>query len=150
MLEVMKRCPKCNKVFENERRFCTHDGGELITDEFALPSEFEDKETEEQTVLRANPPIRIPAQRARSVSVPVQPAAREYAGNDVGMPGTSPVKKSGGCLKYSIILILGLLIGGGFVLAIVGAGSGISRKGPELRNKPRLNRRHFRVLQNRP
>jgi hypothetical protein len=133
----MKRCPKCNTVFEDEMTFCKEDGTPLLNDSMPLPSDLtpeDHDEGEQETVLRykpinfdisnpgrsssakQTPPSPVPANQP-----PVNPSAPNQ-GNSVPPPIPPTIKKGGGCFRYSLILILGLLIGGGGVLVILGIG----------------------------
>ena len=49
----MKRCPQCNKVYENDVSYCLDDGSGLVTETFVLPSEGSDFEAE--TIIRHDP-----------------------------------------------------------------------------------------------
>ena len=129
----MKRCPKCNKVFEDSKSFCLEDGTELVIESFPLPSELSEDD-EEKTVVRMKPSFDIPAQHdAPTASAPV---AHHQAALQ-----TAPRKS--GCLKYFLILLLGLILGGAGVLAAVAIGflylsPSIERTGspPEATKKP--------------
>ncbi len=107
----MKRCPQCNSVFDDNLSFCTHDGTPLAQENFTIPSEFVPTETDEQTIIRREP-IRV------NVSEPEIPNAQpEYQ-----IPPTANVEpivvvKRRNTGKYILFLILGLVLGGGLVLA---------------------------------
>lgn len=116
---TMKRCPECNKVFEQERRYCTHDGADLVPDEFALPSEFVDDEDEQQTVLRINPPV---SGQRPPVAPNEVPKINSYSRADPQLPVPPALRPKGGCFKYFLVLVIGLILGGGFVVAIFGIG----------------------------
>ena len=124
----MKRCPQCNSVFEDDKAFCPKDGISLVNDTFSLPSDFApedfDDDDEQQTIIRL-PQKRIKTSKPKIAPQPelpkVQAEVNEYAPIHDNISPQTPPKESGGCLKYSIILILGLLIGGGIVLGFVAA-----------------------------
>jgi hypothetical protein len=128
----MKRCPQCNTVFEDEKDFCTADGTRLINETFSLPSDFAPKDhpdDEQQTVIRYKPikfdipkPKTSPQPKAQT-SVPNKPNVNPYAPHPGGtIPSQTVAKPKGGCFKSFLILLLGLFIGGGIVLAILGVG----------------------------
>lgn len=124
----MKRCPQCNTVFEDEKIFCTEDGTSLVAEAFAMPSDFspEDQGGEQETVIR-NQPINIdisnpnipPPEQPQTIQ---QPLVNPYAPNPGNFSAQVPPKPNRGCLKYSLFLVTGLLIGGGIVLGIMGIG----------------------------
>lgn len=126
----MKKCPQCNSVFEDEKTFCTNDGSKLVLEELSLPSDFmpEDHDDgEQETVMRYKPinvdisDPKIPQQKPQAEPTP-QPQVNQYAPNHSNLPPQTPAKPKGGCIKYSIILLIGLLIGGGIALGVVGVG----------------------------
>ncbi len=128
----MKRCPQCNTVFEDEMTYCKEDGTPLVNDSMSLPSDFvpEDHDDDEQeTVLRHTPinfdisnPSVPPNQPQTSQSMPQQPQVNPYAPNHGNSIPPTPPKSNRGCLKYSLFLFIGLLLGGGAVLVIMGVG----------------------------
>lgn len=123
----MKRCPQCNSVFEDEMIFCKQDGTLLGQDGFSLPSDFlpnAETETEQETVLRYQP-INIDIEKPNIPQQPQpieQPQVNPYIPNHGNFPPPSSPKQNRGCLKYSVFLLIGLIIGGGIVLAILGFG----------------------------
>ena len=110
----MKRCPQCNSVFDDSLVYCTNDGTPLLDETFVLPSEasFTDAE-EEETVIHHDPiTIDIPNQGA--------PPTEQF---DYQQPPpaveTIIVEKRRNTGKYLLFLVLGLVLGGGLVLAAV-------------------------------
>ncbi len=115
--------------------YCKQDGTPLIAEVFSLPSDFvsdekDSDEGEQATVLR-NQPIhfdisnpKIPdKQTKRQTQVPTaQPQVNQYAPTHGNIPPQVNSKPNRGCLKYTLILLVGLLIGGGIVLALLGFG----------------------------
>jgi hypothetical protein len=125
----MKRCPQCNSVYEDEKIYCLEDGTSLVNEAFTLPSDFspEDQSGEQETVIR-NPPLvfdisnqNIPTQQPQTQHLP-KPPVNPYAPNQGNFSGQVPSKPNRGCLKYSLFLLIGLLIGGGIVLGIMSIG----------------------------
>ena len=109
----MKRCPQCNSVFDNSLDFCTNDGTPLIQETFVLPSESSAFDAEEVTVIHSAPvTINIPNQNP-----PVAPT--EQFNYQVPITETVIVKKPRNTGKYLLFMVLGLLLGGGLVLAAV-------------------------------
>ena len=120
----MRRCPKCNDVFEDDRAFCTNDGTGLIEEHFELPSESMDDDGEEQTVIRAQPidirigqpaPTPTPQQQAQ---IPLNTAPQNVETH----VSPAPTAKKGGCAKYVIVLLIGLIFGG---ILVGAAGIGV-------------------------
>ena len=121
----MKRCPKCNVVFEDEKRFCGTDGSTLVGEPFTLPSDYASQEfdDEQETLIRARPidlgfsedfsePPPIEEDSIPLVKVEEPPQA----------PPPSADKPKGKFLKYVAMLIVGLVVGSGLVLGVLGLG----------------------------
>ncbi|CAN5466010.1 hypothetical protein BH20ACI1_BH20ACI1_04470 [soil metagenome] len=102
----MKRCPQCNSVYEDDTRYCLNDGAGLVKQTFALPSDADDFEAE--TVIRHDPIVvdlsagQIPPEPIIYRNPPVE---------------TVIVEKGAKRKNPAIFLVLGLIIGGGLVLA---------------------------------
>lgn len=102
----MKRCPQCNNVYEDDLQYCLNDGAGLITQTFTMPSDAEDFEAE--TVIRHAPVIvdlsaeNISPEPIIYRNPPVEPVIVE-----------KPAKRK----NPAMFLILGLILGGGLVLA---------------------------------
>ena len=126
----MKKCPQCNSVFEDDMRYCKEDGTTLVDEAFSMPSDFtpEDHDDgEQETVMRYKPinfdfPSPSSPPKQPQIQPAQQPQANSYAQNQNNIPPQTPSKSGGGCLKYSLILMLGLLIGGGIALGMVVVG----------------------------
>lgn len=111
----MKRCPQCNSVFDDSQVYCTNDGTNLIEETFVLPSQASPMDAEEETVIR-HPPITI------DIPNQSQPAPTEQVNYQIPPPGTIipvVVEKRRNTGKYLLFLVLGLILGGGLVLAAV-------------------------------
>ncbi len=125
----MKRCPQCNTVFEDELQFCKEDGSPLIEEKLPLPSDFSPvnrDEGEQETVIR-HQPISFDISSSDNVPQRTQPTeeppqVNPYVPDHGNFPPPHPPKQSRSCLKYAIFLVIGLIIGGGVVLAIMGVG----------------------------
>jgi hypothetical protein len=109
----MKKCPQCNSVYGDEVLYCLNDGTALVEESFTMPSESDSDEPE--TMIRSEPIIidlagnEMPQQAPPSTTYPVVPAE-----NIVFVPAANPAATT---RNYALFLILGLLIGGGLVLA---------------------------------
>ncbi|MDQ3321146.1 MAG: hypothetical protein M3525_01620, partial [Acidobacteriota bacterium] len=107
----MKRCPQCNTVFGDELVYCPNDGAALLKESFSLPSE---SDFENETIIRREP---IFVDLSNENHAPnVNSPAQQYAPpvEDV-IVRVSPAKNNAG--KYALFLLVGLLLGGGLVLA---------------------------------
>lgn len=105
----MKKCSQCNTVYENEVVYCLNDGTPLVGEAFSLPS---DDYSEPETVIRREPIIvdfgakqEIPPP---NINYQVAPPAK----NVVIVPA-----KPASSRNYLLFLLIGLLLGGGLVLA---------------------------------
>lgn len=100
----MKRCPQCNSVFGDENIYCLNDGTSLIEENFSLPSD----DFEAETIIR-HEPVMIDLS---SKNIPPEPITYQ-------MPPTETVviKQPAKSRNAAIFLVLGLLLGGGLVLA---------------------------------
>jgi hypothetical protein len=101
----MKRCPQCNLLYENTVEFCQQDGTPLIEESFMLPSD-----DDEPTIVRHDP-IMINIPQSNEFSTANQPTVPTE--NIVVVP----VEKTSSTGKYALFLMIGLLLGGGLVLA---------------------------------
>ena len=106
----MKRCPQCNSVFDDNLLYCTHDGTPLAQENFTIPSEFA-HEPDEETIIRREP-IRIDVSEPEILIT--QPEYQIPAAANVE-PVIIVKRRNTG--KYILFLILGLILGGGLVLA---------------------------------
>jgi hypothetical protein len=108
----MKKCPQCNTVYGNEVAFCLNDGAALIEETFSLP--LASDSIEEETVIRHEPIIvdfGASEETPRQTTYQVPPTPENVT--------VIPVRTTSNAGKYAFFLILGLLIGGGSVLATV-------------------------------
>ena len=111
----MKRCPQCSRVFDDSLDYCTEDGTPLVAETFVLPSEVSPIEEEETIVRREPVKIEIPVQEAAAPTEQI-----DYQVTPTGetiIPVVIEKRRNTG--KYLLFLVLGLLLGGGLVLAAV-------------------------------
>jgi len=108
----MKKCPQCNTVYGDEVVYCLNDGAALIEDTFSLPPASDS--IEEETVIRHEPIIvdfgaseETPGQT--TYQVPPTPE------NIIVIPARTTSNTG----RYALFFTLGLLIGGGLVLATI-------------------------------
>ncbi len=104
----MKRCPQCNSVFTDENKFCLNDGANLVEENLTMPSSVEIGD--EPTVIRTEPIIVDIAQE-------IPPTVENPPIQETIIVHRPAEEKRSKTPKYVIFLILGLLIGGGMVLA---------------------------------
>ena len=100
----MKRCPQCNSVYGDENLYCLNDGTDLVEETFVLPSEANDFEAE--TIIRNNPVVVDLSDRKTEPIVYQNPPVE-----------TIVVKQPAKSRNAAIFLVVGLLLGGGLVLA---------------------------------
>lgn len=107
----MKRCPQCNKVFQDSLEFCTEDGDHLVEETFVLPTETSSFDAEEETIIH-HEPIKIDIRRNY-----------QSEGEDITSQTNQPnnvmpiiIEKEGNTGKYLLFLFIGLLLGGGLVI----------------------------------
>ncbi len=101
----MKRCPQCSTVYGDETQFCLNDGSVLV-EETAPEHNFNDDE--EETIIRHDPIIvDVGTANQPTEQFNYQPANRP----------TIIVEKQRNTGKYLLFLIVGLILGGGLVLA---------------------------------
>ena len=101
----MKKCPQCNNVYTDETQFCLNDGAALVEENFAMPTETN---VEEDTIIRHDP---IVIDFAQPNNVPA-----EQLNYQTPQP-TIIVERQRNTGKYLLFLIVGLLLGGGLVVA---------------------------------
>lgn len=106
---LMKRCPQCNTVFGDELVYCLNDGAGLIKESFVLPSE---SDFEDETIIRREP---IFVDLSNKTSAPDEIPYRQPAPPVEDVIVRVPAKNDAG--KYALFLLVGLLLGGGLVLA---------------------------------
>ncbi len=123
----MKRCPKCNTVFEDQKRFCGNDGSVLVienpaTQAHETPDDFDD---EQVTIVRTEP---VNLKFTFPEEIPEAPPLEEDTGPLISLPESSedsaslPPKPKSKVLKYALIMAIGLFFGGALVLGAVGLG----------------------------
>lgn len=107
----MRKCPQCNTVYADDVAFCLNDGTPLIEESFSLPSETIHSSDGPETIIRH------------------EPIVIDFAGRDEPPPAANPpfaaaeqvivvpAQTTAVNRNYALFLILGLLIGGGLVLA---------------------------------
>ena len=100
----MKRCPQCNSVYGDENLYCLNDGTVLVEETFVLPSEANDFEAE--TIIRNNPVV-VDLSDRKTEPIVYQTLPIE----------TVVVKQPAKSRNAAIFLVVGLLLGGGLVLA---------------------------------
>jgi Bacterial SH3 domain len=100
----MKKCPQCNNVYTDETQFCLNDGAALVEENFQMPTETD---AEEDTIIRHDPII---------VDFARTNAPTEQFNYQTPQP-TIIVERPRSTGKYLLFLIVGLLLGGGLVLA---------------------------------
>lgn len=108
----MKRCPRCNSVFQDTLVYCTNDGTPLIEENFVLPSENV-PDQEEETLIRHEP---------LTIEIPSAPAPTAQFGYEIPPTGNVVpvvVERPRSAGRNMLFLISGLVIGGGLVLAAV-------------------------------
>jgi hypothetical protein len=111
----MKKCPQCNSVFDDSLVYCTNDGMPLVEETFVLPSEASQIETEEETVIHHEPiTIDIPNSNP---PVPAEQLGYQTPTGETVIPIVIEKRRQTG--KYVLFLVLGLVLGGGLVLATV-------------------------------
>ncbi len=123
----MKRCPKCNTVFEDQKRFCGNDGSALVIENPAPPTHetSDDFDDEHVTVIRTEP---VNVNFAFPEEIPEAPPLEEDSGPLISLPESIddsiplPPKPKSKVLKYALILTSGLFFGGALVLGAVGLG----------------------------
>ncbi|HQU81518.1 MAG TPA: SH3 domain-containing protein [Pyrinomonadaceae bacterium] len=105
----MKKCPQCNKVFDDNLVYCTQDGTPLVTENFAPPSEMSE-DAEEETVIHREPIVVDFSQTA---------APTEQLNYQTPPPIPAPiiVERKSNFWKYLLFMFVGLVFGGSLVLA---------------------------------
>ncbi len=109
----MKKCPQCNTVYGDEVVYCLNDGAALIEETFSLPLTVD--LTEEETVIR-HEPIIVDFGASEETSGQSTYQVPPTPENVIVIP---PARTTSNTRRYAFFLILGLLIGGGSVLATI-------------------------------
>jgi hypothetical protein len=109
----MKKCPQCLSLYADETKFCLNDGQFLIPEVMPLPSEAHMPD-EEITIVRNEPMV-------VDLSSPgVSDQFAPHAASEKTLPyqiQNVPAASRSSSAKYLVFLIIGLLLGGGLVLA---------------------------------
>lgn len=118
----MKVCPQCNSVFGNDFVYCSNDGSVLTQENLSLPT---DEDIEAETVIRRKgEPIVV------DFNEPSRTQAETVEMNYGNLPPTQNaivVERKSNSKFYALFLIVGLLLGGGLVLATLLASKIINR-----------------------
>lgn len=102
-INFMKKCPQCNSLYTDDTQYCLNDGEILISEVLPLPSEINDDE--EITIVRTEPiVVDLSATDAETLQYQAPPP-------------NVPAKTKSSSKNYIVFLIIGLLLGGGLVLA---------------------------------
>jgi hypothetical protein len=112
----MKRCPQCNSVFDDSLDYCTNDGTPLIEETFVLPSEASLPDAEEITVIH-HEPITIDISNPNPPPIPTEQLNYQTPPGETVIPVVIEKRRNTG--KYLLFLVVGLVLGGGLVLAAV-------------------------------
>ena len=109
---VMKKCPQCNKVFEDSLAYCTDDGTDLIEENFVLPSENSVEEKEEETLIH-HEPIKI------DIPQPLPPTPQiNYQIPTTGNVIPVIVEKKRNTWNYFLVLTIGVILGSVLVAGV--------------------------------
>ena len=116
---LMKVCPQCRSVFGDDFVYCSNDGSVLVEENLLLPTEADDAEAE--TVIRRDPIV-------VDFNEPL-PTQAETVEMNYAAPSSQPivVEKTSNSKFYVLFLLVGLLLGGGLVLATLLAARFINR-----------------------
>lgn len=106
----MKKCPQCNKVFDDNLVYCTQDGTPLVTENFAPPTEILE-DTEEETVIHREPIVVDFSQAAATTE------QLNYQTPPTQNPLPIIVERKSNFWKYLLFMFVGLIFGGSLVLA---------------------------------
>jgi hypothetical protein len=120
----MKRCPQCNSVFDDSLIYCTNDGSPLAQETFVMPSQASlppDADAEEITVIHREPvagdPITIDIPNPNPPPIPTEQLNYQMPTAENVIPVIIEKPRNTG--KYLLFLFLGLILGGGLVLAAI-------------------------------
>jgi hypothetical protein len=122
----MKRCPQCNSVFDDSLDYCTNDGTPLIEETFVLPSEASPPDAEEITVIHQEP-ITIDIPNANPPA-PTEQFNYQAPATETVIPIVIEKRRNTG--KYLLFLVVGLVLGGGLVLAAILSAMYLSQNNP--------------------
>jgi hypothetical protein len=113
----MKRCPQCNSVFDDSLVYCTNDGTPLDQETFVLPSENMPAAEEEEITVIHHDPITVDIPNSTPPAAPTEQFTYQTPNGETVIPVVIEKRRSTG--KYLLFLVLGLILGGGLVLAAV-------------------------------
>jgi hypothetical protein len=108
----MKKCPQCNTVYGDQVAFCLKDGAALIEETFSLPPTSDS--IEEETVIRHEPIIvdfGASEETSSQTTYQVPPTPENII--------VIPARTASNTGRYALFFTLGLLLGGGLVLATI-------------------------------
>lgn len=118
----MKVCPQCNSVFGDDFVYCSNDGSVLTEENLTLPTE--DDAEAETVIRRKGEPIVVDFNE-------LSPTQAETVEMNYGnLPPTQSalvVERKSSAKFYALFLVVGLLLGGGLVLATLFASKIINR-----------------------
>jgi hypothetical protein len=119
----MKVCPQCRSVFGDDFLYCSNDGTVLVEENLPLPTESDDAEAETVIRRKGEPPIIV------DLNAPSATEAETVEINYAALPQSQPViiEKTSNSKFYALFLLVGLLLGGGLVLATLLAAGIINR-----------------------
>ena len=115
----MMICPQCNSVYGDDFVYCSNDGTVLIKQDLPLPTGADDAEAE--TIIRREPFV------VDFTSAPTQAETVEMSYAAPVSPQPIIVEKTSSSKFYVLFLLVGLLLGGGLVLATMLAARVINR-----------------------
>jgi hypothetical protein len=110
----MKKCPQCNSVFDDSLVYCTNDGTPLVEETFVLPSEASPIDAEEEITVVHHDPITIDIP-GNSPPAPTEQFNYQTPPVETVIPIVIEKRRNTG--KYLLFLVVGLVLGGGLVLA---------------------------------
>ena len=114
----MKKCPQCNSVFDDSLVYCTNDGTPLVEETFVLPSEASQPDAEEEITVVHHDPITIDIPN-NSAPAPTEQFTYQTPPAETIIPVVIEKRRNTG--KYVLFLVIGLILGGGLVLAAIAA-----------------------------
>ncbi len=118
----MKVCPQCRSVYGDDFVYCSNDRTILVEENLALPTEADDAEAE--TVIRREPIVVDFNEPALTQAETVE---MNYAAPLPTVQAPIVIEKTSNSKFYVLFLLIGLLLGGGLVLATLLAARYINR-----------------------
>lgn len=107
----MKKCPQCKTVYADDVAFCLNDGTPLVEESFSISSETANDSDEPETIIRHDP-IVIDFSESGETPLSANPSVMPAEQVIVVPADTTAINRN-----YALFLVVGLLIGGGLVLA---------------------------------